>query len=177
MREAAANKTGPGELIDFAACLASRGAQPAPPRDSPDLPDPAGADPAGAPLDVAGILGRFRQAVPGCHVAAFIDLTSEMVLAVSARSKQPQERLDALAERAAELFAAPMAALSDAAGVPAGDSPPDFFLSVTPENLLAFIRTGTDAPEALGLVCAPGADVEALLRQGSTTLAAIGVEG
>ncbi len=119
-------------------------------------------------------LQGLRDAVPGCHVAAFIDISSQMVLAVDARSKQPQERLDTLAERAVELLGASEAVFSEELPASTGPVQPDYALALSPANLEIYLRSAVQPDEALGLVCGLGSDFENALIHGEAALRAIG---
>ncbi len=127
-------------------------------------------------MDVSERLSNLRSAVPGCHLAAFIDLSSKMVLAVNARSNQPQERLDVLADQAERLLSAPDVIIEDPAPSQPSAHIPDYVVTSSPENLEVFVRSAGDANEALGLVCAINTDIELALDQCDAILIAIGKE-
>lgn len=58
----------------------------------------------GAGERLVDLLEGLRQAVPGCGLAAYIDLDAELVLSASGTKKPRQETLDGLARTAASLL-------------------------------------------------------------------------
>jgi hypothetical protein len=111
-------------------------------------------------------LASLRAGIPGCHVATFIDLGSKMVMAVDARSKQPQERLDTMADRADRLFASPRVIMTGMS-----EHPPDKIVTVTQLNVEAFLRVDGTSEDALGLVCDHSVDIEKAVQLGRALLA------
>lgn len=107
-------------------------------------------------MDMVEQLSDLRQTLPGCHLAAFIDLSARMVLAHEARSKAPQERLDGLADRAARLLTTPDVATPS----------PDHALAVSDHNIEIFLRAAPDADDSLALVCSNDTDAEAAVDAG-----------
>ncbi|MEO0750347.1 MAG: hypothetical protein AAFY25_00940 [Pseudomonadota bacterium] len=109
-------------------------------------------------MDMPAQLSELRRAVPGCHVAAFVDLSARMVLSHDARSKAPQERLDGLADRARQLLSAP--------GLPGVDHA----MAISGDSLELFLGAGDDG---LALVCGTGTDVEAALTHARAVLGGV----
>lgn len=122
-------------------------------------------------MEMSQRLTDLRGSIPGCHVAAFIDLSTQMVLAVDARSKQPQERLDLLADRAKALFSTPGVTISDTIGE---EQIFDQVVVCSEDNTEAFVRTNADTTEAIGLVCSRSANIDMALRRCQAMLADIG---
>ena len=108
-------------------------------------------------------LSELRKAIPDCHLAAFIDLNANMVMAHEARSKPPQERLDGLADQAERLLKAP--------GM---DGPIDHVLIVSGENLEVF---GKGAADGVAMVCGLDTSVEKAVQHGKTWLEQLQHEG
>ena len=133
-------------------------------------PDAAMADPVNA---VTATLQGLRAAVPNCHVAAFVDLSSQMVLAFDARSKQPQERLDSIAARAAEVLGEADVLISETTPDVPNTAAPDYALALSPTNLEVYLRSTLQPDEALGLICALDVAFEDLLIRGEAALRAI----
>mgnify|MGYP001799989803 CR=1 FL=1 len=109
-------------------------------------------------MDITEPLAMLRRDIPGCHVAAFLDLSARMTLAHDARSKAPQERLDGLADRAQRLLSVP------------GLSVPDHAVALSPENFELFLRTNENSDDGLALVCGVDTDLDAALTQARAML-------
>lgn len=110
-------------------------------------------------MSIAEDLDRLRHAVPGCDWAAYADLSSGLVLAVSADRRPPQEALDALPRRAAALLDAPgpATALHPA---PVGEA-----VDLSPDRTAAYLRSQTEPVEILCCVGSPAMDVAGLLAE------------
>lgn len=115
-------------------------------------------------MDMATQLADLRRALPGCHVAAFIDLSARMVLSHDARSKAPQERLDALADRAGRLLTTPGMAVHA----------PDHAMAISEDNVEIFLRAAPDAEDSIALVCGLDVDADAACSAGFAVLSGIG---
>lgn len=107
-------------------------------------------------MTMAEKLCDLRKMIPGCHVAAYIDLSSKIVLLHDARSKTPQERLDGLADRAARLLGTP--------GVL--QSPLTQTAALSADNVEVFLRIDPSSADSLALVCNVETDVEDAAQQG-----------
>ncbi len=111
-------------------------------------------------MEIAAQLSDLRSAIPGCHVAAFVDLSTRMVLAHDTRSKVPQERLDGLADRAVALLDTPIT----------GDVPPDHAIAISADNQEVFLRAVPKSSDGLCLVCGHDTDAQAATKAGLTLL-------
>lgn len=111
-------------------------------------------------MDIAAQLSDLRRDVSGCHIAAFVDLSAKMVMAHDARSKAPQERLDALADRAERLLNTPDVA------------PPTVMhaLAISEHGLEIYLRDASRTDDSLALVCSPDAHVEMAIERGVSLL-------
>lgn len=105
-------------------------------------------------MDMAAQLSQLRRDIPGCHVAAFVDLDARMVLVLDARSKAPQERLDGLADRARRLLNVP------------GQQDLNHAVAISSANLEVFLRGAAGSEDGLALVCGLETDLEAALDEG-----------
>jgi hypothetical protein len=110
-------------------------------------------------MSIAEDLDRLRHAVPGCDWVAYADLSSGLVLAVSADRRPPQEALDTLPERAAQLLDAP--APASALGVDRVDEA----LDLSPDRTAAYLRSRIEPVEILCCVGSPAMDVAGLLAE------------
>jgi hypothetical protein len=113
-------------------------------------------------MKVADELDKLREEVNGCHVAAFADISTGLVLSVSALRRPPQEDLDALSARAAEILDGPAAATLD--------EPPELALDMSAEHTVAFVRSRTEPSEVLCCVGSAVMDVAGLLDAARATL-------
>lgn len=96
---------------------------------------------------------------------AFADLSSRMILASSGGDDTTQERLDRLCNQARASFDDPMFALSvQAFGEPHGA------VVLDPSGLRVFIRSETEAADALCCICDPGIDLAAFVAKIRATL-------
>ena len=57
-------------------------------------------------IGLADKLDKFRQSLPGCRLAAYGDLMSELVLLSAGDERRPREHLDEISAEAARLFQA-----------------------------------------------------------------------
>ncbi|MEM6635178.1 MAG: hypothetical protein AAF667_04735 [Pseudomonadota bacterium] len=100
-------------------------------------------------MTVSDQLSELRADFPSCEIAAFADLSSGMILSVSADKKLPQELLDAFCAEA-------VSALGE---TEASDSLPAVAVRATPQGFLVFLRATSYAAEALCLRCGLGIDL------------------
>ena len=102
----------------------------------------------------------LRNALPGCTVAVYADISAEMALAVAAEVRPVQERLDMLCAEAARLLSGPEA--------------PEAVARLAPGGTELFLRSTVDPEDALCVLATPGADLDAALREGRALFAAFG---
>ncbi len=120
-------------------------------------------------------LETLRAAVPGCRVAAFVDLRAQLVLLSKAAQRPKQEWLDRLARTGATLLPLSASPLMTAA---AWDGAlPDEAAVISAEGLRIYARLPEDLSEALCCDCAPGADAGAVLAAARATLRRIVAAG
>jgi hypothetical protein len=121
-------------------------------------------------------LAALREEIDDCQLVALVDLSSAIVLGVSARDKRPQEKLDAYCETAAELLVGKTALIF--AGALDTQQPADLSQSVisTKDQTTVFLRSATETSEALILVCAPTVDISQVLSTAKTKLATISAD-
>lgn len=114
-------------------------------------------------------LSSFREAVPGCRVATFADLSSGLVLYTSSHTRLPQERLDALCAKARAMLVTGVpsgVAAALGSGVGSAVVPDD-------QSLLVFVRSAADPNEAILCDCTFETDVNAVIAGAAAALAAI----
>lgn len=121
-------------------------------------------------MDVTALLDGFRSDVGGCDIAAFADLSSQMILCVSSSTKHAQEDLDALTETAASVLGGAM--LEGAAALLDGHQAQSI-VSMTPLEARVYLRSEKSGNEVLICVCAADADIGKIATQGAKTLAEI----
>jgi len=121
-------------------------------------------------MDIVDHLNAIRQDVPACRAVVLADLTTRVILCVSAEDRPPQERLDALCDTAIRLLD------SDTSRVlaRAGQIPPLEALVFSADGMEVFLRTPTLPDEALCCLCGPDVDVDKLMEQAHGRLAQIG---
>ncbi|WP_104008465.1 hypothetical protein [Jhaorihella thermophila] len=110
-------------------------------------------------MGVTERLEEIRRTTEGCSVVALADLSTRLVLCAACSDKPPQERLDRLSIRAADLLARPSLPGADVASVVAG--------SCTE----VFVRSAADADDVLCCVCGPNVDISELVRRARRGLA------
>ncbi len=125
-------------------------------------------------MDVAQALDALRADVAGCELAAFTDLSSKMVLCVSAAGRRAQEELDALSEIAETVLAGSVA---EAAQSLIGGQLPASAMTMTNVDLRVFLRSPSSENEALICVCAPNTDIGTVMERGKHTFDRIGAAG
>ncbi len=125
-------------------------------------------------MDVAERLDALRAEAPGIDLAAFADMSSGMVLCVSAANRRAQEEMDALNGIAITLLDGQVA---DGANGMLGQVAPDTALTTTAMDARIFLRSPKGGSEALICVCAPDADLEKILDCGRSALAGIVAAG
>lgn len=127
-------------------------------------------------MNITTELDKVRTAVPGCLTVAYADLSSGLVLSVSAARRQRQETLDELCATASALLdgAAAERAADDLLGAVTGI---DEALRLTPGETLAVLRSEADPVEAICCVGTGEMDVARLVRHARAALSRIGAAG
>ena len=123
-------------------------------------------------MDVTETLDAMRSSLPGCSLIAFTDLGSKVVLCSSAAVKPAQEEMDKLSALA-ELMLAGTMADSAAPVIGADDGRAGSAILLSEADAKVFLRSPSDADEALICVCSPEIDLERAVESGRSTLAAI----
>lgn len=123
-------------------------------------------------MNVNQELEAFREGVPGCEVAALVDLSTTMVLSTSVGARIPQEELDALAASAQDVLLGPLA---EAALSNGEDAAPEALqgLIATHAETRAYLRGSVERNEALVCVCTTSANLEQVFNAGREALTAI----
>lgn len=128
-------------------------------------------------MSVSEGLNNLRAAVPGCQLAAFIDLQASMVLAVSAQTKQRQELLGALADSASRHL--PMDESALAGCLTSGDSAaaPDSAILLSATGTVAFVRSPAEPNEAVCVSCSPNVAIDAIIDRARSAVFDMGAAG
>lgn len=127
-------------------------------------------------MAIAEHLSSLREEFQDCRVAAYVDLSAKMVLSSSVRGKVPQEKLDALCNRA-----------SDALTGDASSAVPSLLTGETDAQLRSAViavgdtieilqRSSVDSDEALCCVCDATVEITKFLSAGLVKLHSIGAE-
>ena len=125
-------------------------------------------------MGVAEELDALRAELSGCHLVAYADLQSRLVLCASSAGNPAQEELDALS-RAANLAldgnvaegAKPLWAADT------GNAPASSAMLMTGQEVRMFLRSPGNAPEALIVVAEAGADMAILQDRAGQALGRI----
>lgn len=127
-------------------------------------------------MDVTETLEDFRRRIEGCGLAAFTDISSQMVLAVASAVPRRQEELDVLPAAAAAAFRGPLAEGAAAAWTDAAPgAAADMALTMTEEDATLYLRSGRDGAHVLVCVFDPDVDLKQALpaaRDAADALAA-----
>lgn len=126
-------------------------------------------------MDITAELDAMRADVQGCALVAYTDLSSQLVLSTSAASKPVQEEMNALSQAAQLALDGTIA--EGAAPSWGSQAPPEMAVLMTGAEVRLFLRSPANTSEALVAVCAPDANLEAVVTQARATLARIGSEG
>lgn len=116
-------------------------------------------------MAIAAILDNLRHAFPGCHYAAYADLSAEMVLATSAKTKMTQEYWDGLCSTAVDMLGGDVAQrVADLLEI---DAKTGIFHAVLADgqDLGVFVRSVSNPADALCCVCAPDAPLQKVMAQ------------
>ncbi len=116
-------------------------------------------------MGVADSLSSVTKTFPKARVVAFADLSSRMILASVGAEDTTQERLDQLCKQARVSYDDPLFNLSvEAFGEPHGA----IVLDTT--GVRVFVRSETEAADALCCICDHGIDLEAFVAKIRATL-------
>ena len=118
-------------------------------------------------MDVTARLDSLRADLVGCDLVAFADLTTQMVLCVSAAARHAQEELDALTETAASVL---RGAVAEGGQALLDGSSAQTVVSMTPVGMNVFLQSSLSEKEALICVCAADADLAKTIAPGSEAL-------
>jgi len=111
-------------------------------------------------MTVAAHLDDLRTGLPGCSLVVFGDFFSQITLCVSAQSKHPQERLDALCVSAGSLLDGPVAQnVTAAMGLPDNSAFSQAIL-FGPTSMQIFLRSPVEEADMLCCVLSLNADAE-----------------
>lgn len=120
-------------------------------------------------MGIADQVNALRRAFPECRVATFADLASGLVLFTSSDARLPQERLDALCDRARALLDPG----TDAAAALLG-APVRFVATPDADGTLVIVRAPEELNEALICHCDPDLDLAAFAARAARDLSLLG---
>lgn len=116
-------------------------------------------------MGVADSLGAVVKAFPQARLVAFADLSSRMILTSAGPMNTTQEHLDRLCSQARTCFDDPLFSLSvEAFGEPHAA------IVMSPAHVRVFLRSETEAADALCCICDPGIDLPAFVTKIRDTL-------
>lgn len=118
-------------------------------------------------MGIADDLTALRRDFSGCRVATFVDLSSGVVLFTSAAERLPQERLDAVLDRAAGLLEGP----AGAAGTAILGEPLLGAVAPEGEGLLMALRRAEEPDEVVICQCDADIDLPAFAARAAEALA------
>lgn len=121
-------------------------------------------------------LKELRAEYPECLTVALFDLSSGLVLCISARDKHPQERLDSLCVLGAELLEGATAKGMSTALAPTKAADPQDWITMTKSETCLFLRSTVDPVEAMFCVCSSDVDVVGLQLSARSCLNKISAE-
>ena len=120
-------------------------------------------------------LEALRSARPGCDLVGYADLGSGMVLTSVGRTSRPREVMDALAAEAV--------AMLDGGSLPEllrllgpGAERLDEAVTMSPDRAHVFVRSPSEASEAIVAVCTPSTPLDPLIAEARALLARFGAE-
>lgn len=119
----------------------------------------------------------FRQRVDGCHVVAFADLSTGMVLASSTSEKVTQEKLDALCAAGFDALVGPKAICIVQHVGTSANTGPKVAAVATDAGIECFVRTCHPAQEALCFRVSEQVDIAALIKEASLLLEHLAGDG
>ena len=118
-------------------------------------------------MDVTARLDSLRADLVGCDLVAFADLTTQVVLCVSAAARHAQEELDALTSTAVSVLRGSVAEGGQAL---LGGASAQTVVSLTPVGMQVFLQSTNSDNEALICICAADADLAKTIARGSEAL-------
>ena len=118
-------------------------------------------------MGIADDLSALRRDFRGCRVATFADLSSGVVLFTNAAERLPQERLDAVLDRAAGLLEGP----AGAAGMAIRGEPLLGAVAPDGEGLLMALRRADEPDEVVICQCDADIDLPAFAARTAEVLA------
>lgn len=126
-----------------------------------------------ADMSVADELDQMRSDNPTCSLVAFADLSSKLVLYTSTDGKPAQEELAALSEAARISLDGELADAAAPLWNGSKDALAETAVLMTESDLRVFLRSPGKATEALACICAPNADIQAVVDAGRSALSKI----
>lgn len=121
-------------------------------------------------MDISATLDKIRARHAGCRTLAFADISTKMVLCVSSLDRPDQEFLDALCATAADMLDGELC--QQMAPLITKATAPDLQHAVVlqPDEVVIFVRSPHCREETLLGLCAPNADLNALLGELSSEI-------
>ena len=120
-------------------------------------------------MTVTDALDDLRSNIAGCDLVAYADLSSSMVLTVSAATKHRQEELDQLSQIAVCVLDGAIAE----GGLPIvgeEDTAVHVAMALDATSARLFLRSPGTPTEALICVCAPSSDLSSAIALGTAAL-------
>ncbi len=122
-------------------------------------------------MGVKQLMEDFRRNCPGCHLAAYVDLTTEMVLGFDAETAPRQEQLNRLARTSQEVMKGQEAS-EIAANLGGNDHPYQAILFDQNELTVVMCRSIGSA-EAVCCIASNPTELRILIEAGTKLLVAI----
>ncbi|WP_457650718.1 hypothetical protein [Profundibacter sp.] len=124
-----------------------------------------------AKMDISEHLDAINKAFDSVRIAAFADLSVQLVLADSTKSEIGQELLDDLCIKAANVFECPALSVDNSL-----IDPPVEAIIMTDKGILLTLRSTEFSPNALIFECDYNINLKDILEMARNTLKKIGVE-
>jgi len=122
-------------------------------------------------MDISEHLDAINKAFDSVRIAAFADLSVQLVLADSTKSEIGQELLDDLCIKAANVFECPALSVDNSL-----IDPPVEAIIMTDKGILLTLRSTEFSPNALIFECDYDINLKDILEMARNTLKKIGVE-
>ncbi len=122
-------------------------------------------------MDISEHLDAINKAFDSVRIAAFADLSVQLVLADSTKSEIGQELLDDLCIKAANVFECPALSVDNSL-----IDPPVEAIIMTDKGILLTLRSTEFSPNALIFECDYNINLKDILEMARNTLKKIGVE-